>query len=361
MKKFTVIIAGAALLLAGCGMSPEENEIADVFRSFVDNVENKNFNVAFDIFSSNTVLFMDDLASGMRNWGATSAGNGRELFIEMMEEMSGDELKGFSKQINSVVIDGNHAALTILTDDGDEISEFILEDGSWKIDWEVLLYESVNEGLSETGIDLADLLPAHLESGEGFAFLKIVHGIPGRTIWYIFIRTPGEHWSEDCLGSDLLYYGDDITVFTEPGIYDIRVLDENDNSYIFNGIETDENGFEWLVTPYDIESYSGEPGYPDQGSSLRTDTGEGSTSVTVINDLGSWTIWYVYIDPSIDTWGENRLGSRTLSPGDTVVVWVDPGEYDFMAKDEDDDTYSLNNIYVGTGGYNWNVTLTDLD
>ncbi len=93
------------------------------------------------------------------------------------------------------------------------------------------------------------------------------------------------------------------------------------------------------------------------------EVGTGSCPVRITNDLGSWEIWYVYVSTSDQTeWGEDWLGaSNILSPGNTLTVNVGQGTYDMMVEDEDGDTYSLYGVEVGSSGYTWNVSLSDMD
>lgn len=93
------------------------------------------------------------------------------------------------------------------------------------------------------------------------------------------------------------------------------------------------------------------------------EVGSGSCPVRITNDLGSWDIWFVYVSPSSETeWGQDWLGtSGILSPGNTITVKVAPGTYDLMVEDEDGDTYSNYGVEIGSSGYGWSVTLSDMD
>ncbi|MCK5785594.1 MAG: hypothetical protein KAH54_03440 [Candidatus Sabulitectum sp.] len=84
--------------------------------------------------------------------------------------------------------------------------------------------------------------------------------------------------------------------------------------------------------------------------------------VTIENDLGSWTIWYVYGDPSDSPWGDDRLGSDLLDPGETLTFYVPAGDYyDFKCVDEDDDVYTIWEVWVDEDGFYWSVDLSDMD
>lgn len=84
---------------------------------------------------------------------------------------------------------------------------------------------------------------------------------------------------------------------------------------------------------------------------------------TVTNELGSYDIHVVYISRSSDdVWGTNRLpGTDVLAPGRTAEVMVTPGTYDIQVTDEDGDTYTLNDVSIGSEGFDWTVTIEQID
>ena len=88
--------------------------------------------------------------------------------------------------------------------------------------------------------------------------------------------------------------------------------------------------------------------------------GGGNVPVKIINDLGAWNIEEVKIDLSDQPWGENRI-SETIEAGDDVTINVPVGTYDIMIVDEDGDTYTRWGQEIGTDGYEWAVTLSDID
>lgn len=85
--------------------------------------------------------------------------------------------------------------------------------------------------------------------------------------------------------------------------------------------------------------------------------------LAVTNGLENYDINCVYISRGTDNvWGSNHLpGTDILAPGKTAEVMVQPGVYDLQVTDEDGDTYSLNDVRVGTDGFNWTVTIDCMD
>ena len=96
---------------------------------------------------------------------------------------------------------------------------------------------------------------------------------------------------------------------------------------------------------------------------LVTGCGYEPTRVTIVNDLGSYDIHYIYISGTDeDDWGLNSLsGNEILIPGDSIAIGVEPGSYDLQIMDEDGDTYTRWNQQVPAEGYRWAVRLGELD
>lgn len=85
--------------------------------------------------------------------------------------------------------------------------------------------------------------------------------------------------------------------------------------------------------------------------------------LSVTNGLETCNITCVYISRGSSTaWGSNHLpGTDILEPEKTAEVMVQPGVYDLQAIDENGDTYTLNDIRAGADGFNWTVTMNDID
>jgi len=92
--------------------------------------------------------------------------------------------------------------------------------------------------------------------------------------------------------------------------------------------------------------------------------GGSNTQIRIVNDLGRYTIRYVYISPaSDDSWGTDRLGSsEVLRVGQSKTWDIDAGNWDLRVKDEDGDTYTKRGIRLSSGKtYVWTVRIGDLD
>lgn len=185
------------------------------------------------------------------------------------------------------------------------------------------------------------------------ATVTIENGLGSWTVWYAYCDASDAPWGEDRLGTELLEPGESISFEVEAGIsYDLKVIDEDDDEYILWDVYVDADGFEWVVELEDMVSSTSAP----------IESAEGDAPITFVNELGDWTIWYAYGDPSDGPWGEDRLGTELLEPGEEITFYVPAGDtYDFKVEDEDGDTYTLWGIDVAEDGFYWEITLEDMD
>ncbi len=242
--------------------------------------------------------------------------------------------------------------MMVTDEDGDTYTLWQVEIGAEGYEWNVTL-DDLDSGWEEDEL----IEPKIIETGEGSTFITIVNDLQGWDIFYVYVDAADEPWGEDRLGSELLYQDDELIVWVDPGAYDIMVEDEDGDTYTLWGVEVDAAGFDWYVTLDDLDSMMDDVEYV--GVSL--DTGDGIAPVTIVNTLGGWDIYYVYVDPSDGPWGDDRLGSEILTEASDITIWVDPGTYDMKVEDVDGDTYTLWGIEVDENGYAWAVTLEDMD
>jgi hypothetical protein len=197
-----------------------------------------------------------------------------------------------------------------------------------------------------------------LISGAAAGTVEITNDTGGYDIWYIYISpSTSDSWGDDWLGSDILYDGNYVTFDVYDGVYDIKLVDEDDDEYIRYGVEV-YGDYEWWVTLDDL----GEVDYSTYDYT-EDDTVYGDAPVTIFNDTGGYDIYYIYCNPSsYSEWGEDRLGSEILPSGEEFTFWVDGGDYyDIQCEDEDGDTYTFWEMWVGSDGLYLPVDLGDLD
>ncbi len=188
--------------------------------------------------------------------------------------------------------------------------------------------------------------------------VEIVNDTGGYDIWYIYISPATEDtWGDDWLDeTEILPSGSSVSFNVPNDVYDIMLVDEDDDEYIRYGVNVD-GYYSWNVTLSDLGSQ--DMGYSGGGG----DTVYGDAPVTIYNDTGGYDIWYIYCNPSsYSEWGDDRLGSDILYSGDEYTFYVEGGDYyDIQCEDEDGDTYTFWELWVGDDGLYLPVDLGDLD
>ena len=172
-----------------------------------------------------------------------------------------------------------------------------------------------------------------------------------------YALTASDSWGEN-QASYAIAPGDKGVFRMNEGTYHIRVVDEDGDEYIFWNVEVGSSR-----TSLDVDlSNLGEQNMGSSSSSTGFSAGAPAT-ITINNDLGSWTIEYIYGSLEGASWGGDRLGSsEVLEPGESMTFTVPSNaSYDFRCVDEDADTYSIWGIQVGEDGYTWNVDLSYID
>lgn len=268
------------------------------------------------------------------------------------EDRLGEDILAPGESFNVEVEEGTWDIM-VTDEDDDTYTLWQVEIGAEGYQWNVTL-DDMDSGWDEDEY----FEPKIVESGEGTAYVSIINDLGGYDIFYAYVDASDSPWGEDRLGAELLYQDDELIVWVDPGTYDIKVEDIDGDTYTLWGIDVDENGFEWFVTLDDMDSMSDDE-VVYEGVSL--ETGDGIAPVTILNDLGGWDIFYVYVDPSDGPWGEDRLGADILTGSSEITVWVDPGVYDMKVEDVDGDTYTLWGIDVNENGFEWAVNLDDMD
>ena len=189
--------------------------------------------------------------------------------------------------------------------------------------------------------------PEDVEVEEVEIEVVIINDLGDWDIAEIWVDASDGAWTENLIDEAVAPGAEFSVILEEAGSYDIWITDEDGDTYTRYGIEIDGHGYEWAVTL-------------DDGD---WNTNGEEVTVTINNELGSWTIWYAYVCLSEDEdWGEDRFGSELLEPGQSISFDVESGNYyDFRCIDEDDDEYILLDVWVGDDGFVWDVVLDDMD
>ncbi|NLP04766.1 hypothetical protein GX411_02290 [Candidatus Fermentibacteria bacterium] len=260
MMRVSSFAAVFLIAVSACGYSAEQKAVRTAYMEVVDALEDGDYGRTYDCFSSNTRSLLDDLADALAFYGTPMGADGRELLAAMLE---GVDMTGLTTDIRSITVSGSAATVVTQTDDGDETLEFVLEDGAWKLDFEDLIRDAMNEGMAGSGLTVEDLLEYNVDAaaaggdvstGTGTAPVRITNGLGNWDIWYAYVSKSTESdWGEDRLGSSILSPGCVLTVWVDPGTYDIMLEDEDGDTYTRYGVTVGAAGYDWEATLSDMD------------------------------------------------------------------------------------------------------------
>jgi len=163
---------------------------------------------------------------------------------------------------------------------------------------------------------------------------------------YIYSATQVSR-GEDLLLADLA--PDSSAVFRVlPGAYNILVLDEDGDCYIYNNVTIPAEGFRVEVTLDNLDSSN-------------YNVGDGHYPLVVTNTMTDYNVWYLYVDAVGATPTTEYMGSGILFTGETVTVWLEPGNYQVQAVDDTDATYTYESVTVAETGGTLAITDADID
>lgn len=172
------------------------------------------------------------------------------------------------------------------------------------------------------------------------------------------------HWGSDRLGSNILSPGDSLSFSLPTGRYDICVEQHAaDGSsdmyhYIWEDVNIGSSGHRFNIN-HEWNSSNLTPGYCTSGPAPAA-----QHSVNVRDLTSDTDVYRIYARPSSSgNWGNDRLGSRILHPGETFSFDVTEGRYDVCVEVrhrhawQPSDTpisYVWNDIAIESG-HNFNV------
>ncbi len=112
----------------------------------------------------------------------------------------------------------------------------------------------VGEDGFEWNVQLSDMDTSVEEPQEGDVPITIHNGLGDWTIWYVYGDPSDGPQGEDRLGTELIEPGEEFTFYVPAGsTYDLRVEDEDSDTYTLRGIEIAEDGYYWEVELSDMD------------------------------------------------------------------------------------------------------------
>jgi hypothetical protein len=253
LKKQLVVSVLLLSAVACIGWNSDQREVVDSYNALMEDASQENWHGLARGFSDETADLLDEIAVIYTVAGAPFNNQGEELLASLVSET---DFLVFSDVIVSVEFRNEKAYLLSEQGSGVRSYEFIRDGSRWKLNLIQDLTQYFNEvmegtGLPGNGSDLTDS-PTYISTGSGGCEFALRNDLEHLSIWNVYCSpSNSDSWGEDWLQASILGSGAEMGIWLESGVYDIRVVDSDDNVYTLWQIELDENGVFWPVTALD--------------------------------------------------------------------------------------------------------------
>ncbi|MCK5035787.1 MAG: hypothetical protein KAS73_07845 [Candidatus Sabulitectum sp.] len=253
MKKELIIPALFLLISACIGWSSDQKEVVESYNTLMSNASEENWNSLSRGLSDETIELLDEIAVLYTNAGVPFDNQGKELLASLVSDT---DLLAFSETVISIEFRNGKAYL--LSGQGNMITsyQFVRENQRWKLNLVPKLNEFLSqtmEGTPETDPNsLVTTAPGYISTGTGTCEFSIRNNLEHLSIWNVYCSpSNSDSWGEDWLGSSVLSTGEAMTIWLEEGVYDIQLMDSDQNTYTLWQVELDDQGVFWQVTELD--------------------------------------------------------------------------------------------------------------
>lgn len=253
MRKKMMISALFLLIIACIGWSSDQKEVLESYNSLMENATSENWHALSRGLSDETIQLLDGIAEIYTEAGVPFDNQGEQLLASLVSDT---DLLSFSATIIS--IDFRNEKAFLLSGQGSQIRsfQFVKENQHWKLDLVPLLNEFLNEIMEgTTGINQNPSIstePTYISAGTGVCEFALRNELENLSIWNIYCSsTNSDSWGEDWLGSSVLGTGAEMGIWLDEGIYDVRLVDSDDNTYTLWQVELNDRGVVWQVTALD--------------------------------------------------------------------------------------------------------------
>jgi len=253
LKKELIIPALFMLILACIGWSSDQKEVLESYNALMSDASEENWNSLSRGLSDETLELLDEMAVLYTDAGVPFDNQGKELLASLVSDT---DLLAFSETVISIEFRNDKAYL--LSGQGNLITsyQFVRQNQRWKLNLVPRLNEFLNEimegapEVSSTSRESTE--PTYISAGTGTCEFSIRNNLEHLSIWNVYCSASNsDSWGEDWLGSSILGTSAAMTIWLEEGIYDIQLVDSEENTYTLWQVELNDQGIFWQVTEQD--------------------------------------------------------------------------------------------------------------
>ncbi|MCK5842972.1 MAG: hypothetical protein KAH31_12430, partial [Candidatus Sabulitectum sp.] len=249
-----LIIPALFLLISACiGWSSDQKEVVESYNTLMSNASDENWSSLSRGLSDETIELLDEIAVLYTAAGVPFDNQGKELLASLVSDT---DLLAFSETVISIEFRNGKAYL--LSGQGNMITsyQFVRENQRWKLN----LVPKLNEFLSEIMEGTPEVnpnsqsttSPTYISAGTGTCEFSLRNNLEHLSILNVYCSpSNSDSWGEDWLGSSILGTSKAMTIWLEEGVYDIQLMDSDQNTYTLWQVELDDQGVFWQVTELD--------------------------------------------------------------------------------------------------------------
>lgn len=249
-----LIIPALFLLISACiGWSSDQKEVVESYNTLLSNASEENWSSLSRGLSDETIELLDEIAVLYTDAGVPFDNQGEELLASLVSDT---DLLAFSEIVISIEFRNDKAYL--LSGQGNLITsyQFVRENQRWKLNLVPKLNEflsQIMEGTPEVNpSSLSTTSPAYISAGTGACEFALQNDLEHLSIWNVYCSASNsDSWGEDWLGSSVLGTSAAMGIWLEEGVYDIQLMDSDQNTYTMWQVELDDQGVLWQVTELD--------------------------------------------------------------------------------------------------------------
>ncbi len=249
-----LIVSALSLLTVACiGWSSDQKEVVESYNTLMENAGEENWHSLFRGLSDGTKQLLDEIAEIYTEAGVPFDNRGENLLASLVSDT---DLLSFSETVISV--DFRNEKAYLLSGQGSRIRsyQFVRENQRWKLDLIPALNEFLGEamaGIPDTDSDTRiSTAPACISAGSGACEFALKNNLEHLSIWNVYC-SPGnsDSWGDDWLGSGILGSGAEMSIWLDEDVYDIRLVDSDENTYTLWQVDLDNQGVLWQITALD--------------------------------------------------------------------------------------------------------------
>jgi len=196
-------------------------------------------------------------------------------------------------------------------------------------------------------IDMSCMTFSAFHTGSGSSPLVVTNGMDGIRIDHVLLDCKEDR---DLLGRHVLFAGEKLILWLEPGIYSILIVDQSDQEIHLDSIALPESGVSVVVTDEHTRHL---------GS--RWAAGSGSSLIEVKSNLATSPLVQIRVSPASSEGATMEIvPPQPMRAHDRVLVHLQADSYNIEALDADGCLYHAANVYASPDTTRWRVTDADL-